>query len=76
MPMPITALDGDTVLILSLALAKKLLIKRSASKCKLNTLQQTFPILKRIGSIFDKVVEYDNFVLADHNARKNKKHYK
>lgn len=32
--------------------------------------------MKRIGNIFDKVVEYDNFVLADHNARKNKKHYK
>ena len=32
--------------------------------------------MKRIGNIFPKVVEYENFLLADHNARKNKKHYK
>ena len=32
--------------------------------------------MKRIGNIFPKVVEYENFLLADHKARKNKKHYK
>lgn len=32
--------------------------------------------MKRIGNIFEKLIEFDNFVLADHNARKNKKHYK
>lgn len=31
--------------------------------------------MKRISNIFDKVTEFSNLELADHNARKNKKHY-
>lgn len=32
--------------------------------------------MKRINNLFGKVVVYNNFLLADSNARKNKKHYK
>ena len=32
--------------------------------------------MKRINNLFRKVVVYNNFLLADSNARKNKKHYK